>query len=556
MASRVILSICLFALTIMFAPDISLANTHPAMDEMDMTGAMTGAPVDYGLGPGRGRVWAPPPSGPGAAKRGLTASAKAGYVLGSVSPGPSNAGVAGYFDPPVSWPINGLHEILLPDGRVLNYGSSPTGSQTAQFIYDVWTPSLGVGSNAHTVLPNTTQTDIFCSEQSMIWSTGQVLITGGDMTTSGTRNYSNNATTIFSPQTNTIAAAGSMTYARWYPSMVAMPNGDMVTLGGRLAPFVPATTPEVYNPATGWRVLTGANSTVAFANNSYGWYYPRAFLKSDGTVFILDAYGHMWSVNTAGFGTISQYPGYTAAHSALLPVVMYAPDKILFWGVNFLATTVNYSGAKPVSTPAGAIDQMRYYSNATVMADGTVLVNGGSAVANQLPGDLTALIWSPVTRAWTTGASAVKARLYHSIALLLPDATVLTGGGGSPGPVTNLNAEIYYPPYLYLNDGSGMPAPRPTLAAAPPAAVVGQTVAATVGLTDVISRVTFVRTGSVTHTHNNDQRFIDAAFAQNGNVVTATLPTNANVMVPGYYMMFVHQNGVPSVSQIILVTAQ
>ena len=76
---------------------------------------------------------------------------------------------------------------------------------------------------------------------------------------------------------------------------------------------------------------------------------------------------------------------------------------------------------------------------------------------------------------------------------------------------------------------------------------------ATVGPADVIGRVTLVRTGSVTHSTNLDQRFIDAPFTQTGAVVTLTLPTNPYVMVPGYYMMFVFQNGVPSVSQTILV---
>ncbi len=46
----------------------------------------------------------------------------------------------------------------------------------------------------------------------------------------------------------------------------------------------------------------------------------------------------------------------------------------------------------------------------------------------------------------------VKPRLYHGNALLLPDATVLVFGGGAPAPTGvagNLNAEIYYPPYLF-----------------------------------------------------------------------------------------------------------
>ena len=82
---------------------------------------------------------------------------------------------------------------------------------------------------------------------------------------------------------------------------------------------------------------------------------------------------------------------------------------------------------------------------------------------------------------------------------------------------------------------------------------LGQTVVATVGATDVIRRVTFVRTGSVTHSINNDQRFISVKFTQAGNVVTATLPSAANVMLPGYYMMFVFAGRAPSVAKIILI---
>ena len=89
-------------------------------------------------------------------------------------------------------------------------------------------------------------------------------------------------------------------------------------------------------------------------------------------------------------------------------------------------------------------------------------MTGGSAVFNQLTGvAYAATIWDPATGQWTPGANAVKPRLYHSIALLLPDGSVLTGAGGGPGPVKNLNTEIYYPPYLF--DASGQPAARPSI---------------------------------------------------------------------------------------------
>ena len=103
-----------------------------------------------------------------------------------------------------------------------------------------------------------------------------------------------------------------------------------------------------------------------------------------------------------------------------------------------------------------------------MMADGKVVVTGGSRVHKQLDGaNFNALIWNPGTGKWTVGAAtgSGKARLYHSTALLLPDASILVGGGGAPGPQTNLNAEIYYPPYLF--DTVGNRAIRPKLLTLP-----------------------------------------------------------------------------------------
>jgi hypothetical protein len=59
-----------------------------------------------------------------------------------------------------------------------------------QYVYEVWNPGLGTGTAAHTVLPNTTLADIFCSGQSVLSASGDVLITGGDLTINGRRNFS------------------------------------------------------------------------------------------------------------------------------------------------------------------------------------------------------------------------------------------------------------------------------------------------------------------------------------------------------------------------------
>jgi hypothetical protein len=187
------------------------------------------------------------------------------------------------------------------------------------------------------------------------------------------------------------------------------------------------------------------------------------------------------------------------------------------------------------------------------MADGKVLVNGGSYTRNELINvAYHNEIWDPKTGKWTRGAIAAKPRLYHSSALLLMDGTVLTGGGGAPGPVINLNSEIFYPPYLFKKDGSGQLAPRPVISSAPDRVTWGQNFGVTVEGT--VKRATWLRFGSSTHNFNADQRFLEAEFRQDGNVVTVTAPSNARVAPPGHYMLFVFDPaGVPSEAKAIKI---
>jgi hypothetical protein len=402
-------------------------------------------------------------------------------------------------------------------------------------------------------------TDIFCGAQELMLS-GDVLTSGGDLTVTGARNSANNQTTVFSTSKNTLTSNTAMTYARWYATLLGLPNGQLAVFGGRqnagaLSPVVPAPTPEIYDPGLRtWTSLAGATSTNAFGAN---WWYPRAFVAPGGNIFVINnTNGRMFYLSTAGTGSITQAKPVAPNGDIGFPTVPFAPGKVLSIRLNQQVVTVDYTTAPPVVSTTDSIDQDRFWSSGTVLADGRVVVTGGSQIANELTGvDYTAEIWDPRTGHWTAGASATKPRLYHSNALLLPDGTVLTGGGGAPGPVNNLNAEIYYPPYLYA--ANGVPAARPAISSTNAAQYApGETVVASVGSADVIGRLTLVRTGSATHSNNADQRFIELTFTQTGNVVAATLPGDNTVLVPGYYMLFaINSAGVPSVASIISTTA-
>lgn len=200
--------------------------------------------------------------------------------------------------------------------------------------------------------------------------------------------------------------------------------------------------------------------------------------------------------------------------------------------------------------------------NATLLANGQVLVTGGSNGTgfNAPPtGDavLSAELWDPATEQWKTLARMGHHRLYHSTALLLPDARVLSVGSGQPAAVgftDDLTAEIFNPPYLFAADGT--PAPRPAITSAPTAVGYGQPFTLTTPNAADVRAVTWIRLGSVTHAFNESQRFARLTFSLVGATsLMVNAPASGAVAPPGHYLLFIiDSHGVPSVASIIRIS--
>ena len=99
---------------------------------------------------------------------------------------------------------------LLPDGRLLNYGTDTAGNQGAGSSTTSGTRRWA-RARPPPHLPNTTATDIFCSAQTVL-KTGEVLITGGDRTVDGKLYYSEDRTTLFSPAADAVRTGPTMAY--------------------------------------------------------------------------------------------------------------------------------------------------------------------------------------------------------------------------------------------------------------------------------------------------------------------------------------------------------
>ena len=143
------------------------------------------------------------------------------------------------------------------------------------------------------------------------------------------------------------------------------------------------------------------------------------------------------------------------------------------------------------------------------------MTGGSSSSANNnaagaiLPAELS----DPATGAWTAMASLTIPRIYHSVALLLPDGRVLAGGGDRPSGsrfASHRNVQIYSPPYLFKG-------PRPTIASVA-AKRVGYGESLSVATPDAvaIARVSLVRLSAVTHSFNMNQRIKFLPFERAG----------------------------------------
>ena len=442
------------------------------------------------------------------------------------------------------WPVIAVHAVLMPDGRVLSYGTKTTGQQTAIDVYDIWNPASGLDSG-HLTLPNTSGTDIFCSSQLSLPGGSRVFIAGGDnWTGTGTTNTGNNNSNLVDYDNNSISRQANMNRARWYSSSTTLLNGDTYIQGGSSG----TDRPEIRDANGGFRLLSGANtSTLDFM-------FPRNFIAPDGRVFGYDSAGRMYYVNTGGTGSIAMAGQFTGPTGSDASAAMFRPGRILQFGGNTNgALVIDITGGSPSVTSTQSLSARRRLVNATILADGKVLATGGSDVWNDMQGaQYTADIWNPATGTWTRGASAQRARLYHSNALLMTDGSVLVMGGGAPGPQNNLNVEVYYPPYLY--NAAGGFASRPVIADAPSAIDVGETFEVGLGSTATVSRVVLIKMSSASHSFNFEQRFVELTFQQDGNRLVAQAPTRATDSPPGFYLLFVlNSAGTPSIAKIVRV---
>lgn len=407
----------------------------------------------------------------------------------------------------------------------------------------VWDPTTG----QITDVSLTWQRDVYCAGHSLL-PDGRVLVTGGHVYNApGTGNGPAN-TDVFDPSTGTWTSGPLMSEGRWYPSNVQLANGKTLIFGGKITSKLNAVSVDSYDPVSGTITRLPASANKSMGN------YPKLHLLPDGrivwtnkaTTEFFNPATNTWSNGpTTVFGSRGE-----SGNSVLLPgltKVLQVGGVDSGSGHTATAEIADFSSPTPTWRATAPMNAARGWANAVLLADGNVLTVGG-ATSGMFTGPVRAAeLFDSTTETWTTMASQVAERMYHSVALLLPDGRVLSAGQNL-GSSYSFRAEVYSPPYLFRG-------PRPTITGAPDSVGYGQPFTISTPDADGIQRVALVKLGSPTHATDFEQRYVDLTFSPSGGgTLTAAAPANGNIAPPGSYMLFiVNGAGVPSVASIVHV---
>lgn len=386
--------------------------------------------------------------------------------------------------------------------------------------------------------------------------------------------------------------------ARWYASVQIMPDSTIFVASGSLNGLDPSK-PENNNPT--YEMLNadgtpqGKSITMDILSKNQPYYmYPFIHLLRDGNLFVfVSKSSEIFNVGTGTtvrtFGDLAgDYRTYpNTGGSVLLPLSSennWDPDIVICGGGPYQDVTAPTDAScgriQPLATnPTWQMESMpegRVMVEGTLLPDGTVIwVNGGNQGAQGFgiarKPTLEVLIYDPAQplgKRWSTGPSSTIARLYHSVALLLLDGTLMiTGSNPVEQPilqptaedpyVTEFRVEIYTPPYLQGNPT------RPSDVQLSSTALKSDGSSFTIKFNcpsgSKAVKVSLYYGGFVTHSVHMGHRmaFLDTkGFNANATsqTITVTMPPNGNVAPPGPYVVYVLVDGVPAIGQFVQVS--
>jgi len=377
-------------------------------------------------------------------------------------------------------------------------------------------------------------------------------------------------TYIFNPVSKTWTVAGlpgpphAMADGRFYPTVTILGEGPIkdgliLSISGNRTEALPFPDcmaiinkdPEIYDLINGWSFLQNqvmATQPFDEPDDLYLGAHVIPYGENAGKIFYSIPMKQAWLFNPFADTNIGEeYWLKTGSEkevyrhdgcSVLLPILPGDNSgKVIVIGGGNPSTntveTINTGDSNPDWAGILPMFFARRNLNAVILPDDRILVIGGNESGQLTNPVFTPEVYDTETGDWTLLPAMNIPRMYHSVALLMPDGRVWVGGTDWQG-TSEKNIEIYSPGYLF--EGS-----QPEIIQAPANITYGTQFQ--ILTSSQISYIRLIRLSSLTHSTNFEQRSIGLSFQQgpiNGqypwNVVP---PANANIAPPGYYMLFV-----------------
>ncbi|KAJ7202648.1 glyoxal oxidase N-terminus-domain-containing protein [Mycena pura] len=422
------------------------------------------------------------------------------------------------------------------------------------------------------------KSDVFCSGSvTLPDKAGRILNVGGWSldSTKGVRLYTPsgsagvNGTTDWEENFQELA----LQRQRWYPTAAVLGNGSVLVIGGETGSNAsPQPNLEILpKPAGGDTVI---DLDWLARTDPYN-LYPFVFVLPSGNIFVI-YYNEARILDPHTFNTVKQLPNLPGSVNNFLAGRTYPlegaavvfpqhapytdPVTVMTCGGSTIGAGLavdNCVSIQPeAANPTWTLERMpskRVMPCMAPLPDGTFMIMNGAhqGVAGfGLASDpnLQALLYDPtqpVGQRISKLNSTIVARLYHSEAILLPDARVLVSGSDpqTPNFPEEMRIEAYIPPYL----NQGRVQPSFTIATTDWAYGSSHPIVVTLhqGTTSTM-KVSLVAAVSSTHGNTMGARTIFPTFSCASTTCTITAPPNAFVSPPGWHQLFILDGPTPS----------
>lgn len=265
---------------------------------------------------------------------------------------------------------------------------------------------------------------------------GKVLIAGGFL---GDGDGLSSAE-VFDPATKTFASAGNMTTARSSHTATLLPNGKVLISGGYNGDYL--NSAEIFDPATNRFTSSGRMVTARSGH--------VATLLNNGTVLLVGGVGTGWTfladaeVYNPKTNTFTATGGMTTAresHTATLlndgQVLITGGHKDRRANITIYTSAEIYNPARGTFKATGNLTVKRHKHDAVKLADGRVLIIGGSDERDGNGAYRNAEVFNPANGSFTAVKNNMNSARYklQGTAILLQSGKVLIAGGANRAEV-------------------------------------------------------------------------------------------------------------------------